>query len=63
MPAETFVQIWKCIARPNICAPRLRETPIPLGASGGHDNVVQYKNEKFKPTISKKSVPSQREKF
>jgi len=22
MPAETFVQIWKCISRPNIC-----ETP------------------------------------
>jgi len=29
MPAETFVQIWKCISRPNICAPPLREAATP----------------------------------
>jgi hypothetical protein len=29
MPAETFVQIWKCIARPNICVPPALAKPPP----------------------------------
>jgi len=33
MPAETFVRICKCIARPNFVSPRLREAAGTLGAS------------------------------
>jgi hypothetical protein len=32
MPAETFVRIWKFIARSNLCAPRLREAATTLCA-------------------------------
>ena len=33
-PTETAVQIWKCIARPNLCGtPRLREAATTLSAS------------------------------
>jgi len=34
IPAESFVRIWKFVARPNLCGTPLREAAIPLSASG-----------------------------
>jgi len=43
MPADSFVRIWKFIARPNICGtPRLREAATTLEAMRGH---AKYRNQ------------------
>jgi len=35
MPADSFVGIWKFVARPNLCEPRPRKAASTLAASGG----------------------------
>jgi len=48
MPADSFVRIWKFIARPNLCGtPRLREAATTLAASVGQRSTIgKRKTEK-----------------
>jgi len=46
MPADTFVLIFKCVARPNFCdPPRLHKAATTLAASGGQRSGKKSKFE------------------
>ena len=47
MPADSFVRIFKCVARRNFCGPRLREAATTLWASfgGQRGGTMQQDNE------------------
>jgi len=48
MPADSFVRIWKFVARPNLCGtPRLREAATTLAASVRQRSAIGKRKIRF----------------
>ena len=53
MLAESFVEIWKCVTRTNICGPRTTASRRPLSASGGQHSRTAQQGIRIKRKINR----------